>query len=114
MSGCKPIAPFIELDGFDFKYKKTPILICTYSSRGTIKEEINMSDDLEINYEEDEGAVSIPDEDIQWSHEVLNQFELLIDSLGIETVFFLLSREHEDIISNWVKNKLDIQHRRKQ
>ena len=53
-----------------------------------------MDEDLEINYEE-EGAVSIPDEDIQWSHEVLNQFELLIDSLGIETVFFLLSKEHE-------------------
>jgi len=72
-----------------------------------------MDEDLEINYEE-EGAVSIPDEDIQWSHEVLNQFELLIDSLGVETVFFLLSREHEGIINNWVKNKVDIQHRRKQ
>ena len=72
-----------------------------------------MSDDLEISYEEDE-AMSIPDEEIQWSHDVLNQFELLIDSLGVETVFFLLSREHEDIINNWVKNKVDIQHRRKQ
>jgi len=72
-----------------------------------------MDEDLEINYEE-EGAVSIPDEDIQWSHQTLNQFELLIDSLGIETVFFLLSKEHESIINNWVKNKVDIQHRRKQ
>jgi len=72
-----------------------------------------MDEDLEINYQEEE-AVSIPDEDIQWSHEVLNQFELLIDSLGVETVFFLLSREHEGIINNWVKNKVDIQHRRKQ
>tara|TARA_B100000767_G_scaffold28412_1_gene24636 strand:- start:46 stop:264 length:219 start_codon:yes stop_codon:yes gene_type:complete len=72
-----------------------------------------MTDDLEINYEED-GAVAIPDEEIQWSHEVLNQFELLIDTLGIETVFFLLSKEHEDVINNWVKNKVDIQHRRKQ
>ena len=72
-----------------------------------------MDDDLEINYEE-VGAVSITDEDIQWSHEVLNQFELLIDSLGVEKVFFLLSREHEGIINNWVKNKVDIQHRRKQ
>ena len=54
-----------------------------------------MDEDLEINYEE-EGAVSIPDEDIQWSHQALNQFELLIDSLGIETVFFLLSKEHEE------------------
>mgnify|MGYP001586891505 FL=1 len=72
-----------------------------------------MSEDLEINYEE-EGAVSIPDEEVQWSHEVLGQFELLIDSLGIETVFFLLSREHEGIINNWVKNKVDISNRTKQ
>ena len=72
-----------------------------------------MSEDLEINYEE-EGAVSIPDEEVQWSHEVLGQFELLIDSLGIETVFFLLSREHESIINNWVKNKVDIANRTKQ
>ena len=72
-----------------------------------------MSEDLEINYEE-EGAVSIPDEEVQWSHEVLGQFELLIDSLGIETVFFLLSREHESIINNWVKNKVDISNRTKQ
>ena len=72
-----------------------------------------MSDELEISYEEDNES-SIPDEEIQWSHSVLNQFELLIDSLGVETVFFLLSREHEDIINNWVKNKVDIQHRRKQ
>ena len=72
-----------------------------------------MTDEREVVFEEEE-AMSIPDEEIQWSHEVLNQFELLVDSLGIETVFFLLSREHEDIINNWVKNKVDIQHRRKQ
>jgi len=72
-----------------------------------------MDEDLEINYQEEE-AVSIPDEDIQWSHEVLNQFELLIDSLGVETVFFLLSREHESIINNWVKEGVDIQNRSKQ
>ena len=72
-----------------------------------------MSDDLEISYEEEE-AVSIPDEEVQWSHEVLSQFELLIDSLGVETVAFLLSSEHEKILSNWFKNKVDIQHRRKQ
>ena len=72
-----------------------------------------MSEDLEINYEEEE-AVSIPDEDIQWSHEVLNQFEMLIDNLGVETVAFLLSSEHEKILSAWFKNKVDIQHRRKQ
>mgnify|MGYP001281361590 CR=1 FL=1 len=72
-----------------------------------------MSDEREISYEEDNVA-SIPDEDIQWSHEVLNQFELLIDTLGIETVAFLLSREHEEIINHWVKEGVDIQHRRKQ
>jgi len=72
-----------------------------------------MSDEREVIYDE-EPVVDIPDDEIQWSHDVLNQFELLIDSLGIESVFFLLSREHEDIINNWVKNKVDIQHRRKQ
>jgi len=72
-----------------------------------------MSDEREVVFEEDE-VMSIPDDDIQWSHEVLNQFELLIDTLGIETVMFLMSREHESIINNWVKNKIDIQHRRKQ
>ncbi len=72
-----------------------------------------MSDELEVDYVEQE-VVEVPDEEVQWSHEVLMQFELLIDSLGIETVFFLISREHEDIINNWVKNKVDIQHRRKQ
>jgi len=73
-----------------------------------------MSDEREVIFEEDNEVMSIPDDDLQWSHEVLNQFELLVDSLGVETVFFLLSREHEDIINNWVKNKVDIQHRRKQ
>ena len=72
-----------------------------------------MSDEREISYEEDNVA-SIPDEDIQWSHEVLNQFELLIDTLGIETVMFLLSQEHEEVVSNWVLHKVDIQHRTKQ
>ena len=72
-----------------------------------------MSDDLEISYEEDE-VVDMPDEEIQWSHQTLNQFELLIDTLGIETVFFLLSKEHEDVISKWVLDKVDIQHRTKQ
>ena len=72
-----------------------------------------MSDDLEISYEEDE-VIDMPDEEIQWSHQTLNQFELLIDTLGIETVFFLLSKEHEDVISKWVLDKVDIQHRTKQ
>ena len=71
-----------------------------------------MSEELEVDYEEQE-VVEVPDEEVQWSHEVLMQFELLIDSLGIETVMFLLGQEHEDIINAWVKNKVDIQKRRK-
>jgi hypothetical protein len=72
-----------------------------------------MSDELEIDYVEQE-VVEVPDEEVQWSHEVLMQFELLIDSLGIETVMFLLDKEHEDIINAWVREKVDIQNRRKQ
>ena len=72
-----------------------------------------MSDELEIDYVEQE-VVEVPDEEVQWSHEVLMQFELLIDSLGIETVMFLLDKEHEEIINAWVKDKVDIQNRRKQ
>ena len=72
-----------------------------------------MSDEREVIYDE-EPVVDIPDDEIQWSHDVLNQFELLIDSLGVESVFFLLGREHEDIINNWVKHKVDISNRTKQ
>jgi len=72
-----------------------------------------MSDELEVNFEEQE-VVEVPDEEVQWSHEVLMQFELLIDSLGIETVMFLLDKEHEDIINSWVKDKVDISNRTKQ
>ena len=73
-----------------------------------------MSDEREVIFEEDNEVMSIPDDDLQWSHEVLNQFELLIDTLGIESVAFLISREHEEILSAWFKNKVDIQNRRKQ
>ena len=72
-----------------------------------------MSEELEIDYVEQE-STEMPEEEAQWSHEVLMQFEILIDSLGIETVMFLLDKEHEDIINAWVKDKVDIQHRRKQ
>ena len=73
-----------------------------------------MTDEREVVYEEEQEDMVIPEDELLWSHDVLNQFEMLVDSLGVETVFFLLSREHEDIINNWVKNKVDIQHRRKQ
>ena len=72
-----------------------------------------MPDDLEISYE-DENVASMPDEEIQWTHEVLNDFEMVIDALGIETVMFLMSKYHEDIIKHWVKEGVDIQHRSKQ
>ena len=72
-----------------------------------------MAEELEVDYVEQESA-EMPEEEAQWSHEVLMQFEILIDSLGIETVMFLLDKEHEDIINAWVKDKVDIQHRRKQ
>jgi len=72
-----------------------------------------MSEELEIDYVEQE-STEMPEEEAQWSHEVLMQFEILIDSLGIETVMFLLDKEHEDIINAWVKDKVDIQNRRKQ
>ena len=72
-----------------------------------------MDEDLEINYQEEE-AVSIPDEELLWTHQVLNDFEQSIDQLGIETVMFLMSSEHEKILSAWIKNKVDIQDRRKQ
>lgn len=71
-----------------------------------------MSEELDIDFEHE--TIDLPAEEVEWSHETLNQFELLIDSLGIETVFFLLSKEHEDIINNWVKRKVDIQNRSKQ
>lgn len=72
-----------------------------------------MTDEREVMFEEDE-SVSIPDEELLWTHQVLNDFEQSIDQLGIETVMFLMSSEHEKILSAWIKNKVDIQHRRKQ
>ena len=74
--------------------------------------EINMTDEMEISYEEDNDR--IPEEEMEWTHAVLNDFEMAIDALGIETVMFLMSKYHEDIIKAWIKNGVDIQHRRKQ
>ena len=71
-----------------------------------------MTDEMEISYEEDNDR--IPDEELEWTHAVLNDFEMTIDALGIETVMFLMSKYHEDIIKAWIKNGVDIQHRRKQ
>ena len=71
-----------------------------------------MNDDLDVEYTDE--LIDMSSEEVQWSHETLNQFEMLIDSVGIETVFFLLSKEHESIINNWVKTKIDIQNRSRQ
>ena len=71
-----------------------------------------MPDEMEISYEEEDDQ--IPNEEIEWTHAVLNDFEMTIDALGIETVMFLMSKYHEDIIKSWVKEGVDIQHRSKQ
>ena len=74
-----------------------------------------MEEDLEINWEDDDGTRQpVDDEEMLWTHQTLNQFELLIDTLGISTVMFLMSEEHNNIVSAWVRDKEDIQHRRKQ
>ena len=72
-----------------------------------------MTDELDVDWVDDTRAPQ-DEEEMMWSHEVLNQFELLIDTLGIETVMFLMSQEHEEIVSKWVLDKVDIQHRTKQ
>ena len=71
-----------------------------------------MTDEMEISYEESNDR--IPDEELEWTHAVLNDFEMTIDALGIETVMFLMSKYHEDIIKHWVLEGVDIQHRSKQ
>ena len=72
-------------------------------------------DELDVDWEDEDGTRQpVDDEEMLWTHQTLNQFELLIDTLGISTVMFLMSQEHEQIVSAWVKDKEDIQHRRKQ
>ena len=71
------------------------------------------NENLEINYSED-GEEQLPDNELQWVHAVLDDFEQSIDALGIETIMFLMSKHHEDIIKAWIKEGVDIQHRNKQ
>tara|TARA_R110000744_G_scaffold342021_2_gene447156 strand:+ start:304 stop:519 length:216 start_codon:yes stop_codon:yes gene_type:complete len=71
-----------------------------------------MNEESDAEYTDE--LIDMSSDEVQWSHETLNQFEMLIDSVGIETVFFLLSKEHESIINNWVKTKIDIQNRSRQ
>ena len=81
---------------------------------GRITKEDKMSnEELEINYGEDENN-QIPDDQLLWTHQVLSDFEQSVDELGIETIMFLMSAEHEKILSAWIKNGVDIQHRNKQ
>ena len=71
------------------------------------------NENLEIDYSED-GEEQLPDNELQWVHAVLDDFEQSIDALGIETIMFLMSKHHEDIIKAWIKEGVDIQHRSKQ
>ena len=74
-----------------------------------------MTEELDIDWQDEDGTRAPQDEEeMMWTHQTLNQFELLIDTLGISTVMFMMSQEHEKIVSAWVKDKEDIQHRRKQ
>ena len=70
-----------------------------------------IDDDIEFEQIDDSNAQ--PDQSL-WAHETLNEFEALIDAIGIESVMFLMTKEHETILSQWIKNGVDIQHRRKQ
>ena len=69
--------------------------------------------DLDIEFEQVENESGNPDQQ-QWAHEILTDFETLIDVIGVESVCFLMSKEHEDILTNWIKRGVDIQNRRKQ
>jgi hypothetical protein len=69
--------------------------------------------DNEIEFEQIDNESGNPDQQ-QWAHEVLTDFEMLVDIIGVETVMFLLSSEHEKILSAWIKQGVDIQNRRKQ
>jgi len=69
--------------------------------------------DDEIEFEQIDDSNSQPDQSL-WAHETLNEFEALIDALGIESVMFLMSQEHETILKHYIKEGVDIQHRNKQ
>ena len=72
-----------------------------------------MIDDNEVEFEQIDDESAHPDQQL-WAHEVLNEFEALIDVIGIESVMFLMTREHETILKHWIKEGVDIQHRSKQ
>ena len=69
--------------------------------------------DNEIEFEQIDNESGNPDQQ-QWAHEILTDFETLIDVIGIESVCFLMSKEHEDILTSWIKRGVDIQSKTKQ
>ena len=73
-----------------------------------------MTNEIDVTLDENDDVIDLPAEEIQWTHAVLNDFEMAIDALGIETIMFLMSKHHEDIINTWVKHGIDTQSRRKQ
>jgi hypothetical protein len=74
-----------------------------------------MTDELDVDWQDEDGTRQPKDEEeMMWTHETLNQFELLIDTLGISTAMFLMSEEHEKIVTAWVLDRVDIQNRTKQ
>ena len=71
-----------------------------------------MKDD-EFEFEQVDDSNAQPDQSL-WAHEVLNEFEALIDAIGIESVMFLMTKEHENILKHYIKEGVNIQHRSKQ
>lgn len=69
--------------------------------------------DLDIEFEQVDNESGNQDQQ-QWAHEILTDFEALIDVVGVESVMFLMSKEHEDILTNWIKRGVDIQAKTKQ
>ena len=69
--------------------------------------------DNEIEFEQIDNESGNPDQQ-QWAHEVLTDFEMLVDIIGVESVCFLMSAEHEDILKAWIKRGVDIQAKTKQ
>lgn len=69
--------------------------------------------DLDIEFEQIDNESGNPDQK-QWAHEILTDFETLIDVIGVESVCFLMSAEHEKILTNWIKRGVDIQAKTKQ
>ena len=72
-----------------------------------------MIEDNDVDFEQIDDSNAVPDQQL-WAHEVLNEFEALIDVVGVESVMFLMTEEHENILKHYVKEGVDIQHRVKQ